>query len=94
MKFSGLKCPQRFTAGTKFRHCLDLLDSVITEDQKTQLQSSLESADLETLAGCIAEACMVQLDKWKSKPKHGIRTTTSYAGMGMRVATEKKGTQS
>ena len=69
---------------------MDLLDSVITEDQKTQLQSSLESVDLETLAGCIAEACMVQLDKWESKPKRGIRTTTLYAGVGMRVAKKKE----
>ena len=87
VSFAAVVKPGRFNDNAKFRHCADLIDVVITDEQKaTLLNGSAAKKDVIDLANDIAKACMKQLNVWDLKPKG----RQGYTGVGLRVQTVKK----
>ena len=83
----SIKPPQRFKDQAKFRHCVDLLDVSMTDEQRTALKSPLNASDLQDTAEAISEGAMARLSEMgvmcgikapkKAKPE--------YSGVGARV---------
>ena len=82
VSFASVVRPGRFNDNAKFKHCADLIDAVITDEQKAALLNELATnIDVQDRANDIAKACMKQLNVWdfKKKAKRG------YTGVGARV---------
>ncbi|EJK69899.1 hypothetical protein THAOC_08804 [Thalassiosira oceanica] len=85
---AGVQPPQRFKDGAKYRHCIDLLDVSITDEQRAKLKTSLPASDLQEVADEISKRAMLKLNEMvvvvgMSAPK---RATAEYSGVGARVA--------
>jgi len=74
--------PGRFSDNAKFYHCADLIDVVITDEQKAALlKESATKKDVMDLANDISKACMKQLNVWDLK----LKARPGYTGVGARV---------
>jgi len=74
--------PGRFSDNAKFYHCADLIDVVITDEQKAALlKESATKKDVMDLANDISKACMKQLNVWDLK----LKARPGYTGVGVRV---------
>lgn len=88
--FTLLVPPHRFTDKSKFKHCLDLIELVATEDQRQKLKTNLDNMELQEIADCIKKKCLLQLNKLGKLV--GIKATKSkagYSGVGLRVCSLK-----
>lgn len=89
--FSGLERPGRFTDNAKYKHCLDLLDAVVEDDEKEFLCKKGHSDQaLEDKVRSISRRALDLLKRLEGNPEKGNHTD-GYTGVGSRAQKIKTG---